>query len=854
MGDMFISFLNISITASYIILAVVLFRALFKKIPKKFICALWAIAGLRLIFPFSIESIFSLIPSAKTIDPSPAYGVEFNSGFSEIDTQVNNYLIQAEMQSTDVIPNLGEIIKNGAALLWIIGVAVLLTYCIISYIKIRRSVSTAIILRDNIYQCEKVTSPFILGIIKPKIYIPFNMDEATQSHVIAHEKAHLRRRDHFIKPLGFLILTVHWFNPFVWLAYVLLCRDIESACDEKVIAEMNGETRKEYASALLSCAVNRRRIAACPLAFGEVSVKERVKSVMSYKKPAFWIILISIIACFVASVCFLTNPPQKEFYDPGTRLVIKIAENGVQVESKVLIPQIGEKVKLENGTKVKITVPNLQTGEVEVELSGTPIFNEYNKSPGNIVISENADPMVFTDDNSHTISFVYTTIAQTAEQAITKEIMKHNHGKYMIGEYQCEAHDILANETGSPADGKGGKETVTYYMIAEYGEFNFDGYTPIHISGGRSPVALTFEIDESGYTLIEYWEASDGSMHVDSVKEKFPGSAATEAMNYKSNLYEKLLEQATDYISGATYPHTLPESDYLNEIYYSTYYNTVFLKNGEKDHLREGYNKAHQYFDSNQNRMSFFIEFTEETPPIPGILVNSREEFDKLLKDMNGLFSFDIPENVSSDSFLETATQFDEYFFEHKSLYVMYLNEKSSSISHELSQIRKASPIEPDSDNPLSYYLSFNVHRLIPPKCDSVESHKLISIAFDKSVTDESYNIIVCRGKDYDGNGGSKYTYKGTDESSLIYATLTLKNDSEAQFMYSMLSSYIAIGTYTLDDNELILKTDDDLYSYTFKVEGNTFVFDESKSSPLPIYNYGDGTKFTPVPDGAVFR
>ena len=155
-------------------------------------------------------------------------------------------------------------------------------------------------------------SPFVLGLIKPKIYLPFNMNEKDMEHVVAHEMAHIRRKDHLWKPLGFILLTLHWFNPLMWLGYVLLCRDIELACDEKVIKELDHDARADYSQALLTCSVNRRMIAACPLAFGEVGVKDRVKSVLNYKKPAFWIIIAAIVACVAVAVCFLTNPPAKE--------------------------------------------------------------------------------------------------------------------------------------------------------------------------------------------------------------------------------------------------------------------------------------------------------------------------------------------------------------------------------------------------------------------------------------------------------------------------------------------------------------------------------------------------------------
>ena len=192
--------------------------------------------------------------------------------------------------------------------IWLFGVAALFLYSAASYWRLRREVCEAVILRGNIYQSENICSPFVLGIIKPKIYLPYHMDSREMDHVIAHEQTHIRRKDHWWKPLGFLQLTTHWFNPLMWLSYILLCRDIELACDEKVIRKMSNEQRADYTQALVACSVDRRLIAACPLAFGEIGVKERVKSVMNYKKPAFWIVLASVIVCAVIAVCFLTNP------------------------------------------------------------------------------------------------------------------------------------------------------------------------------------------------------------------------------------------------------------------------------------------------------------------------------------------------------------------------------------------------------------------------------------------------------------------------------------------------------------------------------------------------------------------
>ncbi len=314
MFKIFLQIINMSISASYIVLAVLLLRLLLKKAPKWITVALWGIVAIRLICPFSIESILSLIPSSEVIslnimtDDAPI----INTGIPIINSTLNPIISESFTPVPSISVNPLQIWIPILTAIWIVGIAALLTYTVISYLRVRHKIGTAVLYKDNIYQSENVVSPFVLGLIKPKIYLPFNMNDTNMEHVAAHEMAHIRRKDHIWKPLGFLLLTLHWFNPLMWLGYVLLCRDIELACDEKVIKELDHDARADYSQALLTCSVNRRMIAACPLAFGEVGVKERVKSVLNYKKPSFWIIIAAVVACAALAVCFLTNPPSDD--------------------------------------------------------------------------------------------------------------------------------------------------------------------------------------------------------------------------------------------------------------------------------------------------------------------------------------------------------------------------------------------------------------------------------------------------------------------------------------------------------------------------------------------------------------
>ena len=363
MSDLFLKILNLGITASYVMAAVMLVRLIFrKKAPKKLICALWLLVGVRLVCPFSLESVLSLIPSAETVPPeivsSPA--PQITSGFAAFNSVVNPVLSEAFAPIPEQSVSPMQVLTEVGAWVWLAGVIAVCLYGLISYIKLKRKMSDAVLLSGYIFQSEKVESPFILGFFMPKIYLPFALSDTDRENVIAHETAHIKRKDHIIKPLAFLLLAVYWFNPLVWVSYVLLCRDIELACDERVIKDLSEDSRKVYAKSLLDCAVKRKSIAACPLAFGEVGVKTRIKGVMHYKKPAFWVILITVAAIIVTSVCFLTNPKKDEtkvgsndfdsvtVYESKTdydgKVTLSLIEASVRTESPYFT------VRLKNGT------------------------------------------------------------------------------------------------------------------------------------------------------------------------------------------------------------------------------------------------------------------------------------------------------------------------------------------------------------------------------------------------------------------------------------------------------------------------------------------------------------------------
>ena len=312
MAAVFLKLLNLSISASWLVLAVLVLRLVSKRSPKWMNVLLWGMVALRLMLPFSIESALSLIPSAETLspevvrfDPAPT----ITSGVEFIDNAVNPSLSESFAAAPLASVNPLYVWTYLAGWVWLIGLGAMLLYALVSYLRLRRRVSVSLCVRENIYLCDAISSPFILGVVKPHIYLPSGLDEVQRQNVLSHEQAHLARRDHWWKPLGFALLAVYWFNPVLWLAYALLCRDIELACDERVIRTMDESAVKTYSTVLLACSMPRKAVITSPLAFGEVGVKERVKNALHYKKPAFWVVAASVAVCIVVAVCFLTNPP-----------------------------------------------------------------------------------------------------------------------------------------------------------------------------------------------------------------------------------------------------------------------------------------------------------------------------------------------------------------------------------------------------------------------------------------------------------------------------------------------------------------------------------------------------------------
>ena len=570
--------LTMSLSASWIAAAVLVLRLCLKRAPKWVNVLLWGIVAVRLVLPVSIESPLSLLPRTEAILPAAA-AQSIQTGTAPAVRSAAAIASGAAMRSQ---PGRTTIL----AWVWLVGIAVLLLYTWISTQRLRRKVREAVRLRGNIYETEHIASPFVLGVLRPRIYLPYHMDSRDREQVIAHEQAHLRRGDHVWKPLGFLLLTIHWFNPLLWLSYVLLCRDIELACDEKVIKNLSCGQRADYMQALVTCSVNRRRIAACPLAFGEIGVKERVKSVMNYKKPTFWIILLAVAACVVLAVCFLTNPigfrydaaadpiVSAKYFDARNHTdPIAVDLSAAQIDelssrldglknaktSDTLAgwtPMYQISAQLQDGSYIRANgYSSADDTQVDIEWNDVHYlvtdreFQDYlsrvcagvdvaaaeeasaRETPALPADTNAAEPEQPAESDALGEKLAETETEAEAldhdpvlDDAISKAVLDHYADAVQPGQIHVESHVLLAQDDSSA-------DTITVYLLVLQETYSADGETLTMENGSYVPTAITFSLStSSGPTPLEYWEPSDGS-YSDDIRAKFPAAAAEEALN-----------------------------------------------------------------------------------------------------------------------------------------------------------------------------------------------------------------------------------------------------------------------------------------------------------------------------------
>lgn len=520
--SVFIKCVNLSISAGWLILAVILLRYFLKKAPRQLVCLLWMAVGLRLLCPFTLTSPFSLLPSAETVpqtillSPAPA----IDSGIAPVDAGINPILSAAFVPDPEYSVNPLQILAYIASRIWLAGLAVMLIYLAGSFICLRLKMRTATRLRDNIRQSEFAGSPFILGILRPQIYVHYDLNGDELAHVLAHEQAHIARGDHLLKPLGFLILSVYWFHPLVWLSYLLFCKDIELACDEKVIRSLDDTRRKAYSLTLLSCTEThagrrsgrRSAINACPLAFGELNVKERILRIKNYRRPTPVLVVAAIAVCAVTAFCFLTSPDTQE---DST-----LTDNQAAPDS--------------DAPAAPDTQPNTPADTPNI----TP--NIYLR-PGESL----------------------TTLTQDESTAITDAIVSHNRGANTPSYIRSACSFVFLAKSEGTSASEGTRHNISYYGLAFYMEYGINDQGIQASDGRQTPVRLTFSLDNDyhqvlsmsmpeavyrksevlkGYVLEDYWTPGNGGKYAEDIEKNFPASAQADAFDSQKYLLLQKME------------------------------------------------------------------------------------------------------------------------------------------------------------------------------------------------------------------------------------------------------------------------------------------------------------------------
>ena len=546
--DFFPRLINMSAIASIVILFVLAARLILKRAPKIFSYALWAIVLIRLLVPIHIPSPISAIPVTQTTNSA-----EINAALPPLDfetpgdRQANSFSLQQSIEKDTPYVHVSHSLEPTGylAIGWIAGMGVMVLYSCLSYWKIKKKVRISVLLRDNIFIADDIGSPCVIGFGMPNIYLPNGLGEKEQEYIILHEQHHIRRFDHVIKALAFMALTIHWFNPLVWIAFVLACKDMEMSCDEAVIRKLGENVRADYSASLLTLATGHRIIAGTPLAFGEGDTKGRIKNLSKWRQPVFLTVVIGLFVCLLAGVLLLTNPVE----DTGDEFGVTYYA-GTVVDSAMSVVNEGDR---EGRSYITLACDD---GEDRLfwmaknyEKPDVDLIGQYVIVRGKI--ESGTGLLVATN-----ISISEKEFSESLEEAINQAILDHNYSPRYEGMLQVASFVQLSSGSeglASPESDMKLIEKATVYGLAYHQVFRLEDDILVEEGGSHIPVVLTFSYDASnGFTLTEYWEPRDGNYYVKDLKAKFNGRPWPDTQKYLQQQMMDNYLQAMEYYEVGT--------------------------------------------------------------------------------------------------------------------------------------------------------------------------------------------------------------------------------------------------------------------------------------------------------------
>ena len=834
MSELFLTLLNRGIAAGWLVAAVLVLRLVLKKAPKWIHVLLWGMVGIRLVCPFSLTSILSLIPSAEVLAPEALYDPTptIHTGISSLNNAVNPTFTQSFGAQEPASVNPLQIWTAAGCLIWAVGFAAMVIYALVSWLRLKRRVQDAVLLEQGVWGSSFVSSPFILGLIRPKIYMP--LGQPLPQAVLDHERAHIRRKDHWWKPLGFLLLSVYWFHPLLWLAYVLLCRDIELACDEAVVKQLDDPEKAEYSQALLACSIRRSTIAACPLAFGEVNVKSRVKSILHYKKPAFWIIVIAILACIATAVCFLTDPKKTSESKllGGWYAVEEVVSYGYELTdpTRDLLahwapPELKDLCLTEDGTLVVYRMGSDEetasaVEEIQLTKDNFDRYFEYNDLPSRLRRHAHKAYVSIRTDPVSELSMVFYFL-ETPENE-----------KFMVyGWWDPEALQDPASD-----------DSAIYWVVRLQEVYR--SYTPTLSPPPEQGPKLTLDdvliLSEKGYDLS--WSDFEKFSHVDT------GSGVY--------IWSFEIDELFFLLIGGTSPENTPM--YIRLCARDGTDDALDIRNGSVAEFIESHKDNPIVKDCSwnfnacpvgysQTAMKTMLELggipknaiVNHIESLPVVRVENTQVLQKFTEAVENDLDLNLTQSQMELSFLELSRMWDDAFFEERTVFLCYSTTPMPGYDYTLDYARAAGDT-----------LCIGVVEFEPETGDTALGGYLLAVTIPREEVD-GIKTVDARISAIEPMGGTAMAnvvgyYVFRDSEEMMKPTVTLFDDGSFSFTFSMISSYFGVGEYQIKNDRLTLRTDDGKFVYVFDMVDNKLIFDGDASS--------DMVWFSDIRDGSVFE